>query len=166
MIDVNCFDFLSSAVFQIHQVELCIKVEASDISLSRLSSRLSCKIEFEVSKLSNTVSSSQKEIYKLLREMNFDVDMEVSPFEKDLAGSFFSIDIVIRSLLLAIEFDGPSHFLSNRDYNGASKSKTRLLQKIGFAVIRIPYFEWDVLSSEQKKPYLEKALQYSKRSCV
>ena len=56
--------------------------------------------------------------------------------------------------LVAVEFDGPTHFLrrihsatGGRTYspNGATLLRDRLLREAGFDVIAVPFFEWDEL---------------------
>ena len=82
--------------------------------------------------------------------MGVSTEMEVSPMpEKDMGG-FLSIDMANVEQKLAIEFDGPSHFLSDGTLNGRSKAKTRLLQQLGWRVVRIPVDEWIVKSSGPK----------------
>ena len=73
---------------------------------------------------------------------------------------------------LIIEVDGPSHFLRGGDGDGADgKSgrttrlngfhafKDRLLEKQGFKVLHIPYFEWQSLAGDaEKEEYLRQML--------
>ena len=47
---------------------------------------------------------------------------------------------------IAIEVDGPSHFYINSTrYTAYSKLKHRILTRLGYKVIHIPYFEWNKL---------------------
>ena len=63
---------------------------------------------------------------------------------------------------IAIEVDGPSHFTSNRPYLelGHTALKTRFLRALGWAVLRVPFFEWDELhgSPERQRQYMVRLL--------
>ncbi|KAF4692282.1 hypothetical protein FOZ60_013814 [Perkinsus olseni] len=44
---------------------------------------------------------------------------------------------------IAIEVDGPSHFYANSTkYTAYTKLKHRLLTRMGYKVLHVPYFEW------------------------
>ncbi|CAE8661711.1 unnamed protein product, partial [Polarella glacialis] len=44
---------------------------------------------------------------------------------------------------IAIEVDGPSHFYANsKRYTAYTKLKHRLLTRMGYKVLHVPYFEW------------------------
>jgi hypothetical protein len=46
-------------------------------------------------------------------------------------------------LKLAIEADGPTHFLwPNNRLNGSTQHRNRVLEARGYAVVSVPYFEW------------------------
>jgi very-short-patch-repair endonuclease len=61
---------------------------------------------------------------------------------------------------VAVEFDGPTHYLagavdSSRALDGTSKFKERLLRNLGWKLVRVPYYEWDALrSSAGREAYL------------
>jgi len=66
------------------------------------------------------------------------------------------VDIAIVSEHLVIEVDGPSHFNQLGQELGTTLFKRRLLQKLVWKVISIPYTDWDKLKTEdQQKAYLE-----------
>ena len=72
----------------------------------------------------------------------------------------------------AVEVDGPSHYLRDNATssgvlveNGATRLKTRLLQRLGWTVTRVPFYEWDQQRSERdRQRYLETKLSQSTRS--
>ena len=43
----------------------------------------------------------------------------------------------------AVEFDGPSHFLTSRAPTGATLLKRRHLLLLGHALVTVPYWEWE-----------------------
>jgi beta-xylosidase len=61
---------------------------------------------------------------------------------------------------VAVEFDGPTHFLrwiepasaSRRpEPNGATLFRDRLLREAGHTVVSIPYFEWSALKDDDTR---------------
>mmetsp|Transcript_22783 Transcript_22783/g.45590 ORF Transcript_22783/g.45590 Transcript_22783/m.45590 type:complete len:273 (+) Transcript_22783:3-821(+) len=73
----------------------------------------------------------------------------------------YSIDLALHSSLIAIEVDGPFHFISSlakksrKTLNGSTFLKKRLLAAAGWRVINLPYYKWNALSDQSKKKYLE-----------
>jgi len=71
--------------------------------------------------------------------------------------------------MIAIEFDGPSHFLKalgsgklTSTENGATKAKRRFLEQLGWTVINLDYRDYDEAKSRSnKKEWLRKKLQAS-----
>jgi very-short-patch-repair endonuclease len=65
---------------------------------------------------------------------------------------YFSIDIALPDQRIALEFDGPSHFMSDGTNKKTMKTKLRdlLLQQRGWRVVSVPYFEWIKLNKETK----------------
>lgn len=79
-----------------------------------------------------------------------------------------SVDMLVKrpnnDTLLAVEFDGPSHFCSNHKERplGHTSLKRRLLAAHGFDFVSIPYFEWDSIphwSSMERQRYLQRKLR-------
>ena len=63
----------------------------------------------------------------------------------------YSLDLALPSSRVAVEVDGPSHFLlpdsrGVRKPNGPTLLKRRLLAAAGWRVISVPFYEWDGLS--------------------
>jgi len=56
-----------------------------------------------------------------------------------------AIDMACKDRMIAIEYDGPSHFLKGVDFvelsmeNGPTKAKRRMLQKLGWTVINLDW---------------------------
>jgi hypothetical protein len=73
-----------------------------------------------------------------------------------------SLDMAQPASKVAVEFDGPKHYLvgasddvSTRAFDGTTKSKERLLRRLGWTVVRVPYFAWSRLrSSADREAYL------------
>jgi hypothetical protein len=62
---------------------------------------------------------------------------------------------------IAIEVDGPAHFYVNTTkYTAYTKLKHRLLTRMGYKVLHVPYFEWRKLKgAKDRRRYLEEKLK-------
>ena len=76
----------------------------------------------------------------------------------------YSLDLALPSSRVAVEVDGPSHFLlpdgrGLRRPNGSTLLKRRLLAAAGWRVISVPFYEWDgVATANGQQTYLERAV--------
>eukprot|EP00922_Rhytidocystis_sp_ex-Travisia-forbesii_P042459 GHVS01063399.1.p1 GENE.GHVS01063399.1~~GHVS01063399.1.p1 ORF type:complete len:230 (+),score=60.44 GHVS01063399.1:181-870(+) len=61
----------------------------------------------------------------------------------------------------AIEVDGPSHFYANSTrYTAYTKLKHRLLTRMGYKVLHVPYFEWRKMrGAKEREEYMRKKLE-------
>jgi len=77
----------------------------------------------------------------------------------------YSIDLALHSSRIAVEVDGPSHFISCRNpskqiLNGSTLFKRRLLTAAGWKVINLPYNKWGCLLNDiQKKEFIQRLLR-------
>jgi hypothetical protein len=97
----------------------------------------------------------QKQVSNHLRKLGFEHEYEVSPFEG--APGLLAIDMACKKGMVAIEFDGPRHFLKGTDFvelssteNGTTKAKRRLLQRLGWTVINLDWKEYKKCNSNTK----------------
>ncbi|KAK1445152.1 hypothetical protein BgAZ_110580 [Babesia gibsoni] len=62
---------------------------------------------------------------------------------------------------IAIEVDGPSHFYANSTkYTAYTKLKHRLLTRMGYKVLHVPYFEWRRLrGAKEREDYMREKLK-------
>ncbi|EDO08504.1 RAP domain family protein [Babesia bovis T2Bo] len=62
---------------------------------------------------------------------------------------------------IAIEVDGPSHFYANSTkYTAYTKLKHRLLTRMGYKVLHVPYFEWRRLrGAKEREEYMREKLK-------
>ena len=97
-------------------------------------------------------SQSQRDVVRSLTKLGVTVDEEEKVIQEG-----YSIDLVVvwKGERVAIEFDGPNHFLMSdgvRLANGATKLKHRQLRSLGWKLVAVPYWEWDeVRGSEADK---------------
>jgi hypothetical protein len=62
----------------------------------------------------------------------------------------------------AVEFDGPSHFLTCRLPVGGTLMKRRHLELLGYTVVSLPFWEWyELTGSDERKEYLRGKLHIS-----
>ncbi|RDD38669.1 FAST kinase domain-containing protein 3, mitochondrial [Trichoplax sp. H2] len=61
---------------------------------------------------------------------------------------------------IAIEVDGPYHFLHNSTkLIGESKMKHRQLRLLGWTVVQVPYFDWEELNTDdERKQYMKRKI--------
>ena len=61
----------------------------------------------------------------------------------------------------AVEFDGPSHFLTSRAPTGATLLKRRHLELLGHALVSVPYWEWEACrEAGEREKYLRGKLAH------
>ena len=114
--------------------------------------------------------TNENEFSSLLSQIGFEHERQVTPFG-DTVGSFLAIDFACKKRKIAIEYDGEHHFLKNLSMGqatigretGRTVAKRRLLQKLGWKVVNIPYMDNIELSKnssakQAKKDYLKKKL--------
>merc|ERR1712150_152476 len=107
--------------------------------------------------IEQTSSHLHAQVSRVLRDMKVEHENE-----KDIEG--LVVDIAVRGSRVALEVDGPSHFLKESDgtrsrkVNGWTLFKHRLLRRLHYRVCNLPYFEWGALNSKQQKQYLRNLL--------
>ena len=109
---------------------------------------------------STTVSRLQREVARVLEEeLGVESAMEVTTED-----GLLSIDVVPRGTKVAVEVDGPSHFVRTLrtdgngggrgdgvgapKANGATLARRKLLGARGWTVVSVPYFEWDACEGD------------------
>ncbi|EOD27835.1 hypothetical protein EMIHUDRAFT_204822 [Emiliania huxleyi CCMP1516] len=76
----------------------------------------------------------------------------------------YSLDLALPSSRVAVEVDGPFHFLlpdgrGLRRPNGPTLLKRRLLAAAGWRVISVPFYEWDgFATAKERQTYLQGAV--------
>jgi RAP domain len=127
-----------------------------------------------------TTSKLQKNVSKSLNDIGFHHIMEHTISMRDLADMYsinvppkdidiFPIDIANTKQKIAIDVDGPTHFLLSIDnnilmkhgqnakainmyeVNGSTMLKRCLLTLMGWNVIVVPYWEWNAVQGNKQK---------------
>jgi hypothetical protein len=156
MIKTDTAKLTSAELGQLAQVDLYARV--SGVKLEEVSPVLKGKM-VEATKINvNKSSKSEDEYSTLLTEVGFEHKREVSPLDGDY-GCFLAIDFACKEKMIAVEFDGPSHFLTDLKpnskpnfgrENGPTKAKRMLLERLGWKMVNIPYFD-DIRLNEEYK---------------
>ena len=152
--DAACFNAVQ--LCQIHQFLVCCRVEPR-LRLEAINDmwalKETCRQAFESTK--TVPSAMQQQVSETLRRMGMSVEDEVR-----CPKSGYSIDMILHrhvhdsgrgmggekissTSTWAVEFDGPSHFLTSRAPTGATLLKRRHLELLGHALVIVPYWEWD-----------------------
>ena len=108
------------------------------------------------------ISIEQRAVASHLSEMGYSVRLEVLV-------NGHSVDMLVQlrdSPLVAVEFDGPTHFLvplsrSCYRYNGRSVLRDNLLSHSGVKLVKVPFYEWDHLLHQERKDYLARKMKKS-----
>merc|ERR1719247_1623254 len=108
----------------------------------------------------NTVSDSQREVSECMRRVGFEHQMEVSPFviSEELRSfavdDYLAIDFANVERRIAIEFNGPFHYLHDGSENGTTIAKHRLLKALGWRTGTIEYGRWYDAKKNATEPRL------------
>ncbi|KAJ1638643.1 hypothetical protein T492DRAFT_585686, partial [Pavlovales sp. CCMP2436] len=100
-----------------------------------------------------------------LHQFFLSVELELCPPAELLAPANMRLACLGRSLVrvqrprIAIEVDGPTHYLDERWLRPASEMIRRHLALAGWAVLAVPYWEWDALKGRAKAEYLAALLE-------
>jgi hypothetical protein len=159
---------------QLHQVVIsCDMIEGlhADLSVSvqTLKEKLGPSCQAAFFGLPVHPSASQQQVSDTLRGMSLSVEDE---FRCPKSG--YSIDMRVHDIRVnaksstgaaagwAVEFDGPSHFLTCRLPVGGTLMKRRHLELLGYTVVSLPFWEWHQLTgNDERKEYLRGKLHIS-----
>ena len=150
------------ALIQLHQWQLWLTLERCEASdpqaLLSESQRQFCR---------NAMQAAEAHPSRLQRAVAGALAQVCPGFEEEVIEqqTAYSLDLALRSSQLAIEVDGPSHFLlrdSRSDFylpNGPTLLKRRLLEAAGWRVVSVPFYEWNGLREPQEqREYLDRRL--------
>jgi len=137
-------EFIDEALWQLAQTQIFAEVDG--ITLLQIPEPMAKRMERALNRpVDKKVSSSSMEVSQLLHEIGFHHVCEVSPSGL-ISSGMLAIDFACPEQKIAIEFDGPSHFLKalgsgklTSIENGPTKAKRRFLEQLGWTVINIDY---------------------------
>jgi hypothetical protein len=174
--ETGCFN--SCELCQLHQFFLWFSLEPRlgvEAINDMRSLKAACRSAFECREY--VPSATQQQVSETLRILGLSVEDEAR-----CPKSGYSIDMLVHDSALeiggersrwggpwAVEFDGPSHFLPSGAPIGATLLKRRHLQLLGYALVSVPYWEWDRCNGErEREQYLRDKLESSEplKNCV
>ncbi|KAH8097185.1 ryanodine-sensitive calcium-release channel [Aureococcus anophagefferens] len=97
------------------------------------------------------VSRAQESVSQVLRECGFAHEMEV-----DLDGTGLTADAADVDARVAVEYDGPQHYLADRTQTGRTRFKHRLVRALGWRLVVVSHYGWEQASD--KRAYVEDLL--------
>ena len=96
------------------------------------------------------LSSFHSDVVKTCEKLNFRYKIE----HTTAAPTLLTVDLLMHTGEV-IEVQGPFHYLEDsKELTGKTVFKNRLLRKIGFKVVEIPYFLWGVMDESKKMEFL------------
>ncbi|KAH7435254.1 hypothetical protein KP509_06G056200 [Ceratopteris richardii] len=137
---------------QIHQVNLCLQYD--DLSQSSILLKDAAAKAWEIQKRQSWSSSQyQKDVKWHLVSLGQNWVAEYN-------GADYSLDFALPEKKIAIEIDGPSHFIRNTGLPlGHTLMKRRLLSQAGWRVLPISYEVWEELDGEvEQRSFLKNLL--------
>jgi very-short-patch-repair endonuclease len=102
----------------------------------------------------DTISNSEKSLGNILADMK--LPFEGSVFNRDILSV---VDFYAPDSKTVLQYDGPSHFLSDGSFNGSTLFQTRLLEYRGYDIARIDYKYWARKKVWEKKKHLKALLK-------
>ena len=63
----------------------------------------------------------------------------------------FRVDCLLTDRRVAVEADGPSHYLADRAPTGKTRLRRRLLEARGLRVVSVPGFDWPYFETDDAK---------------
>ena len=103
-----------------------------------------------------TPSHLQEDVQSTVESLGYECEAEARD-----AVTGYSIDILVKGGGVkgtAVEVDGPSHFIQHstkREPNGPTKFKRKALEKAGYRVVSVPFWEWNSCAGrEERKRYI------------
>ena len=145
--------FGAKDLYQLHQWQLW--QEERGAAWPPLPPELAQRCRATFSSREGAPSKLQRDVVASLRALG------LAPQEEVRTPQGYSLDAVVShgGREVAVEVDGPSHFLG-RTPTGATALKRRQLRAAGWALLPVPYWEWDALGSKAaKQAYLRAALE-------
>mmetsp|Transcript_32562 Transcript_32562/g.71432 ORF Transcript_32562/g.71432 Transcript_32562/m.71432 type:complete len:154 (-) Transcript_32562:432-893(-) len=113
---------------------------------------------FTASPSSNAAHCRVPVLSQALEALGFETRLE----ERTREG--YSIDLMVLTRdgrSIAVEVDGPSHFLEeSRTPTGATQLKRRQLRSFGHALVSLPFWEWEALHDKDPSERRRKQRQY------
>ena len=150
IININFNNIVNDeSISQIGQVLTRILLTSYGINLSNEVNILINEIKSKKNKVNLEITEShlQNDVFRILKKLNKDIEMEYKCGIWDC----ITVDIYIKNSNTVIEVNGPNHFDFKNEYNLKTLRKKELLIELGFNYIDISYKEWNSLNNDEEK---------------
>ena len=147
-------DFNKTRKSQLYLVSLYLQVQWPNLDSPLSASLVSFRSAY--TSCAPRPSRFQHDVSAMLTQMGWD-----HIFKHETAEGF-SLDLARPEVKLAVEVDGPTHFLKHSSsgkyvVNGATRFKARLLRSVGWTVAHIAFFDWSEKSELERRQLLLKS---------
>ncbi|KAJ1453804.1 hypothetical protein M885DRAFT_567043 [Pelagophyceae sp. CCMP2097] len=141
-IELRIDDFSKTDLALLHQAHIHTRLESPKSKLARV-------LQAHVSHLREAphAAEARKELSGALQDWAHDYATPEG----------VGIDFARPTEKVALLFDGPERYMlseETRSLDGSARSQGRILQQLGWRVVRVPSYEWDALDDDGKKEYL------------
>jgi hypothetical protein len=154
-------------LYQVHLWLMDSQLPAPNQGLSDVLSQQQlqlCKEEWEQPLVATTsqqqVSDLQRSVFAVVQQLPVGTWQQQPQLEQRSNDEAFSIDITAKTAAgveLAIEVDGPSHFIQpGNTPGGPTQFRNRALAARGYVVVSIPHWEWQALQDAEQQYLLDK----------
>jgi hypothetical protein len=146
--------FSSEALCQLHQWQLWLEERGAAWPRLPLPLAERCHAAFVAEE--GRPSRLQRQVVAALKALGHE------PREEVRTPQGYSLDAVVRisSREVAIEVDGPSHFVGRTHApTGATALKRRQLRAAGWALVPVPYWQWNALDATGQREHLLRELR-------
>mmetsp|Transcript_7086 Transcript_7086/g.24902 ORF Transcript_7086/g.24902 Transcript_7086/m.24902 type:complete len:294 (-) Transcript_7086:58-939(-) len=144
---------------QFHQVFIHLRLEAPQHALTLLLGRHETDLKAAFLAKGPTPSQGQTRCSAALVRIGWTHEFE------HVTADGLRLDMAQPLTKVAVEFDGPAHYLigldgaATRSLNGKSVFKDRVLARLRWKLVRVPYFDWVALRTDAARDdYLRRVL--------
>jgi hypothetical protein len=151
--------FPPEALCQLHQWQLWVEERSAPWPRLPLPLAERCHAAFVAEE--GRPSRLQRQVVAALKALGHE------PREEVRTPQGYSLDAVVRisSREVAIEVDGPSHFVGRtHEPTGATALKRRQLRAAGWALVAVPYWQWNALDAAGQRELLLRELRNAWRN--
>ncbi|KAJ1453266.1 hypothetical protein M885DRAFT_524656 [Pelagophyceae sp. CCMP2097] len=147
---------------QLHMVHLHLRLALPRHALTRLLNQHASALKTAYQRHGRQSGHMQQQVSAALERIGWKHEYEHTTPEG------LSLDMAQPESKLAVEFDGPAHYLyrvdahsSARFYDGKSFAKNLALRRHGWRVVRVAYFKWRKLRTDaQRDDYLRRRVSH------
>jgi len=140
---------------------------AEGVHLQHIPEPMSIQPQAALKRTDDAVSRASMQISQLLNVIGFDHETKTAPCNAVASGGMLAIDMACIKQKIAIEFDGPTHYLKaagsgdlTKNHNGATKAKRQFLERLNWTAINLDFRDYiDAKCVSKAKEWLRAELR-------